>query len=316
MENSISKIQPAPQPSGNVGTTTNTRLMVVKMKCSQWYPRKYDAEISKKIAEDYGVANAERAGRYNKLLISAESIRPLQQAFGYLKDNIHYKYTLPWADVGERVLPVTLQWEYAALVREQKEKIEALVQEFAFGEYRQQREQAKLDLNGMFRESDYPPAAEVADRFEVRVKYTPLVNPDDVRVWGIGDEAAAEIEADVRADMEAATDEAHQVLVGKVIKRAKEFIAKVSLYDARIANDEKGVRLHDTAIENLRDVVIMVLKGLNVKDDTNLTALAKQLNGLLSDATPDTLKHSAQQREDKTKAVEKTLAKFEGVYGA
>jgi hypothetical protein len=286
----------------------NERLMLVKLSEHQWYPRKYDKAVSEEIAKLHGAESAEAAGRYNKLLVEIDSIKPLKQAFTRLKA-FHYEYTLPWSDRGERVLPVDLYFEYVEKVRDFREEIDRLAADFAYNEYERQREAAKVRLNGMFREQDYPPADQVYGRFGVDVKFSPLPNPDDCRVWGIGDQAAEQIQADVRANLEEATREAQQAVVNQVIERGHEFIEKVGRYHK---GDTK--KLYATAVENLRDITSLVLKGLNVTNDLQLTALAKQLNELIDDTNIDKLKVGEDHRKEKIAKVEKTLAKFEGIF--
>lgn len=293
----------------NYQPQVNERLMLVRLSEHQWYPRKYDREVSEEIARLHGAQSAEAAGRYNKLLVELESIKPLKRAFSDLKA-MHYQYTLPWSDRGERVLPVDLYWEYTEKVREAREKIERLARDFAFNEYERQRDLAKVRLNGMFREQDYPTPHDVFYRFGIDVKFQPLPDPDDCRVWGLGDQAAEQIRAEVKAGLEAATQAAQQEVVDQLVGRGQEFIAKVRAYDQ---GDAK--KLYSTAVENLRDVVQLVLRGLNVTGDLALTDLAKQLGDLIEDTDIEKLKNGEDLRKQKTAQVEATLAKFGGIYG-
>ncbi len=288
----------------------NERLMLVRLTEHQWYPRKFDREISDKIARDYGAASADEAGRYNKLLVQVASIKPLKAAFTEMK-TMHYQYTRPWSDRGERVLPVELYFEYVEKVRDAREKIQRLASEFAFNEYDKQRELARTRLNGMFKASDYPLASEVYERFGVDCKFSPLPNAEDCRVWGIGDEAAKQIQADVQASLQGAVDAAHQDIVDQVLQHGREFVAKVTKFHA---GDSK--KLYATAVENLRDITNLVLRGLNVTGDIELSALAKTLNDLIDDVNVDQLKHGEQLSLETTSQVEQTIKKFEGVYGA
>jgi hypothetical protein len=287
-------------------------LMIVRLSIHQWYPRKFDKKATRDLASLHGVS-ADRAGRFNKILVDLESIKPLQQRLRKLRDD-HYAMTAPWADGGERVLPAGLYFDYVAMVRDAEIDIARLADDYVI-QYSSEVDRARTELNGLFNEADYPPASELRERFGVGTKFEPLPNPEDVRVWGIGEEAAEEIRDQVIASQQTAVKEAQDNVVSQVTERAREFISKVRKYDAQVSEDVKGARLYDSALTNLSDVVGLVLQGLNITGDQELQKLAEDLSKEIHSLNADKLKNSQPTREKKTEAVEKIIGKFSGVYG-
>jgi hypothetical protein len=288
------------------------KLMIVRLGLHQWYPRKFDKKATADLAALHGV-DVERAGRFNKILVDLESIKPLQQRLRKLRED-HYAMTAPWADGGDRVLPADLYFTYVEMVREADQEIAVLADDYAV-QYSAEVDRARVELNGLFSEADYPAPHKLRQRFGIDWKFEPLPNADDVRVWGIGEAAAEEIRAEVEAGQQAAVNAAQSHVVEQVVERANEFVSKVRKYDAQVSQDKKGVRLYDSAIDNLAEIVELVLDGLNITGDQELAKLAKQLSKEISGTSADKLRHSGSQRDEKTKKVEKIMSKFSGVYG-
>jgi len=286
----------------------NQRLMIARLILHSWYPRRYDKKASKQIAELNGAASAEEVGRFNKILVELASIQPLQSRISKLRSD-HYRFTAPWTDKGERVLPVELYFEYTEMVRDSIREISDLADDFAFNEYAKQRGIAVTRLGSLFNSDDYP--AEIRTRFGVEYKFEPLPNPEDVRVWGIGQQAAEQIELELRSTIEETMQESQQHVVDQVLTRCTEFVEKVKRYDEGATN-----RLYDSALENLRDVTALVLKGLNITGDAQLYRAAEMLNDQIAGLQTSELKEEASLRVSKRHEVEATMKRFAGVFGS
>lgn len=299
------KTKPAPAATVN----TSERLMITRLGVSQWYPRRFDRKASDELARLHGKQTADDVGRFNKILIELESLKPLQRAVADLKTE-HYRMTAPWTDDGARVLPVDLYFGYVEMVRDRAQTIRTLSSDFAGGEYAEQIKLAEKRLGGLFKREDYPTPDDVEGRFTVRQRFEPLPNPEDVRVWGVGEKTAREIEKQVRADVTEAIDAAHKHVVDQVLKQAQGFVEKVARYHE---GDTKT--LFETAVENLRDVVQLVLQGLNVTGDQELKRTAGALVEALADVNVEKLRTGSELRVAKMREVDQIASRFAGVYG-
>lgn len=286
------------------------KIMLVTISIHQWYPRKFDKKATAELAGIHGVS-ADRAGRFNKILVDLATIKPLQQRLRKLRDE-HYQMTSPWGDNGERALPAPLYFDYVEMMKDAMIEIDQLADAYEV-EYANEIDKARAELNGLFNENDYPAPHVMRGRFGVDYNFEPVANADDVRIWGIGDEAAAEIEAEVRTATEQRVQEAQQHVVDQVIERAQEFIAKVKKFDAQVYEDVKGPRLYDSAIQNLRDVMTLVLSGLNFTGDQQIEKMVTDLKTSLKGVHTSKLKNSKSTRDESIEKVEAVLAKFEGV---
>lgn len=286
-------------------------VMLVTFSIHQWYPKKQDRKATAQLAQLHGV-DPDRLGSVHKNLINLDTIKPLQQRCRKLRNDVQ-AFTAPWSHNGTLALPADTYLDFVETLREGIQEIDVLADKFAI-EYEKERELAKQELNGLFNADDYPAPHIVRNRFSIDYSFQPVPNVEDVRVWGLADDDAKKMEEALRHDIEAKVLAAQQHVVNQVIERAEEFIAKVKNYHEKVQNDESS-KLYDTAIQNLRDVIDLVLNGLNFTGDQEIAATARELKKALSKTNIDKLKNSASEREEKVKAVEDVLSKFQGVFG-
>lgn len=286
-------------------------VMLVTFSIHQWYPKKQDRKATAQLANLHNI-DPERLGSVYKNLINLDTIKPLQQRCRKLRLDVQ-AFTAPWSHGGTLALPADCYLDFTEMLREGIQEIDRLADKFAV-DYEKERELAKEQLNGLFDENDYPPVHHVRNRFSIDYSFEPVPRTEDVRVWGLTEKDAKEMEANLKHDIEAKLAQAQQHVVTQVIEMAEEFIAKVQNYHDKVQKDEP-TKLYDTAIQNLRDVIDLVLNGLNFSGDQELAKAAREIKKALSKTNVDKLKHSASEREEKIAAVEKALDKFSGVFG-
>jgi hypothetical protein len=71
-----------------------------------------------------------------------------------------YKITLPWSDEGLRLLPANFHFDLMARMRGFEQGVDSFLRV-----YPQYIEQVKPELNGLFREEDYPVADKLRTKF-------------------------------------------------------------------------------------------------------------------------------------------------------
>jgi hypothetical protein len=131
------------------------RAMLAAVHISIWTAVKHDRKVSRDVANQHGAR--EGAGRYNKqLLRGAEKLDALRTLAGQIRQHF-YKITLPWSDEGYRLLPAHFYFELTTQMREFERAFSQSVDEF-LEVYPSYIEQVRPELNGLFREEDYPSA--------------------------------------------------------------------------------------------------------------------------------------------------------------
>ena len=179
------------------------RAMLAAVHISIWTAVKHDRKVSRDVADQHGAHQG--AGRYNKqFLRGADKLEELRTLAGQIRQYF-YKITLPWSDEGFRLLPSNFYFDLMARMREFEAGFEQGVESF-LRVYPQYIEQVRPELNGLFREEDYPAAEKLRKKFGVKLEVLPIPSGADFRVQMSAEEQARvsrEIDANVRESLDA-----------------------------------------------------------------------------------------------------------------
>jgi hypothetical protein len=252
------------------------RAMLAAVHISIWTAVKHDRKISRDVADQHGAHQG--AGRYNKqLLRGADKLDELRTLAGQVRQYF-YKITLPWSDEGYRLLPSNLYFDLTSRMREFEASFEQGMESF-LQVYPQYIEQVRPELNGLFREEDYPAADKLRKKFGVKLEILPIPSGNDFRVQMSAEEqarVAREIDTNVRQSLTRGTED--------LWKRLREVVSHMV---DRLNEPES--RFHSTLVTNVLDMV-EILPRLNVNGDTDLNRFAEQVKHRLCNHTAQDLK--------------------------
>ncbi len=243
----------------------NDKALLVNLKISQWTARKYDKKATQEVINNHGASD--KIGRFNKSLLQGDVFKRIGQIATAARE-FHYDHTLPWLDNGLRVLPVTAYETYTDGLRRLKDDFDRAVREFV-REYPALKAEAKIALNGLYRESDYP--VDVESRYRFDTVFAPVPSGDDFRVHLPDDEIH-----EIARQAEERLLEAEQVAIRDIWDRLRDAVGKL----VSKLNDEKGI-FRDTLITNVHDL-IDVLPLLNLGDDPSLDRVIADLRASVS----------------------------------
>ncbi len=255
--------------------------MLIRLSISQWTARKYDKEVSNKVAETYNASD--KSGRYNKILIAEDAIKRISQIVGEARD-FHYKNTLPWTDDGVRLLPAANYMDYTRVTRQYRSDFETAVAAF-IGSYDLYIEEARVRLNGMFKQKDYPTLDQLPCKYDFAVNVDPLPASSDFRV-AIKDEEIQTLRAEMEMRMRKAQDDAMRDLWKRLYEPVKHMAEKLA--------DPEG-KFKDTLVSNIQEIAGLLTR-LNVAEDPNLEELRKEVEAKLCGQAPETLRTDAMIR--------------------
>ena len=280
-------------------TTINTRALLVNLSVSTWTARKFDRAISDEIAAQHGAAGD--AGRYNKALIQGDSYKALIKCSQAARTE-HYFQTLAWSDEGWRLLPTANHSNYADKMRHHKDRFEAALLAFV-ADYPDLKDIARQRLNGMFKDSDYPAAEQIADRFRMSIEYTPVPTAGDFRLDELTADQLQQVEQSVSSRVEQATADA----VSDAWRRLHDVVGAMR---ERLAQPEAIFR--DSLVENAKDVVD-VLGRLNVTGDKNLAAMCDKVRTDLTAYSPQRLRTAPAARQETADKASAILSEMQAV---
>lgn len=252
------------------------RAMLAAVHISIWTAVKHDRKVSSDVAHQHGAHQG--AGRYNKqLLRGADKLEELRTLAGQFR-HYFYKVTLPWSDEGPRLLPGNFYYELMARMREFEAAFDQAVESF-LDVYPQYIEQVKPELNGLFREEDYPSVEKLRKKFAIKLEILPIQSGADFRVQMSAEERARvahEIDADVREHLSRGTED--------LWKRLREVVSHMV---DRLNEPES--RFHASMVTNVFDLA-EILPRLNVNGDPELDRFAHEVRQRLCNHTSHDLK--------------------------
>ncbi len=270
------------------------KAMLSTLNCSQWSARRLDKKASKEIEQSHG---AKDAGRFNKLLISAEALKPISNLVGKIR-TYHEEVTLPWMDDGKRLLPAKLYLEYTSTMRGMKAEFDRLVGEFVQN-YPTLIKEARLKLGTLYDPNEYPSPDVIRGKFDMVVRFEPIPDASDFRV-DISDEDVKAIRADITKNISAQQQEALQ----HCWDRLRDVVSKI---EERLSDPDAIFR--DSLIENARSLV-KILPALNLLEDPDLEAARAAVEHRLCMASPQRLRDDKAVRAQTAQAASEILQRM------
>ncbi len=280
-------------------TTENiaSRAMLISLKIGKWTARKLDKSATQEVTVNHAAASD--AGRFNKQIIDKNSLLPMVQIEGAAR-TYFYQHTLPWSDNGDRVLSSDNYFKVMTRLREFKADFMAAVDVFC-RDYDMHRDRAKLHLNSLFKEADYPQAWEIREKFYMDFSVMPLPVAGDFRV-AMSDDVVDEVRQEIEAQLTARVQ-------GMVQSVWTELVGTVSHLRDRLQSDGK---LFDSSLDNIVDLLDR-LPGLNITNDADLDAVRKELRLLTAGLEMKDIKKDEALRAsviDKTNNILKQMQGF------
>jgi hypothetical protein len=168
--------------------------------------------------------------------------------------------------------------------------------------YPQYVEQVRPELNGLFREEDYPSPEKLRAKFGVKLEVLPIPTGADFRVQMSAEEQARisrEIDLNVRESLMRGTED--------LWKRMREVVAHMV---DRLNEPES--RFHGSLVTNVLDLV-EILPRLNVNGDADLNRFAEQVKERLCNYSAQELKKQDLLRVTTAADAANIVAEIDGV---
>lgn len=280
----------------------SSRVMLAMLNISVWSARKFDNKATFEIEQNHSTKDI---GRFNKKLLpeNAASYKKIQEIANQLRA-LFYAKTLKYGQDGIGLLPAALYMELAEDVRTARAKFIPAVDEFIEDLDNLKRE-AKVLLNGLFLESDYPSREMLLQKFNIGFKVLPF---PDAEKFGV--ELPGEVVEDIKESIAIQMDEATSNAMNDLWYRLYGVVTHMA---DKLAKPNAIFR--DSLIENLRDMCDL-LPQLNFVGDKNLTQLCDQVKEKLYVHEADSLRSNETTRADAAKdaiEIQQMMANFMGI---
>jgi hypothetical protein len=282
-------------------SSITSKVMLSSISISVWGARRFDGKVTEEIEE---IHRAKGVGRFNKRLLpeycpsykEVQSIANRYRAF-------FYHNTVEYEQRGSRLLPTEVYMQVAARARQFKDEFDAAVQVF-LTDYQDLKDRARIELNGLFNEADYPSGAKLATKFSMKMSVLPF---PDASQFGI--DLPPDILAGIRADIDRHVDNsietANRDLMGRLYEAVKRMGERL---------DTPGAVRLDVA-NQVRELCALLPK-LNFTNDARLNHVLEQTQTHMARYSGAELKeshHLCAQVSEKAEEIEHLMASFMGI---
>jgi hypothetical protein len=302
--NDCTQAVPVPDSIGRVAVIS-TGNSLVELSIKQWTGFKKD----KKATAQVEAANNTEAGVVSstkKLLGNCVELKAIKDFVANAR-NKHYLLSLPWDDIGTRLLSTTNFFEYNPVMDGERVEFYKLVKIF-LDVYDHEVIEAQLRLGGLFNRNEYPSREALAGKFEFAIHYSKVPECGDDRV----DEANEQID-EIKKHYE--KDHSRQLgnAMNEVWQRAYKTLTHMSERLGMDANkldkdgNPKWNTFHDSMIDHAVEMVEL-LKTCNITNDPVMDKLARKLGVVMHGVTPDQLRNNELLRDQTKQLVDKAIA--------
>jgi hypothetical protein len=268
--------------------------MFAELSIGNWTARKLDKAATKQTTDANG-ASAD-AGAFHKKLLSSPELDAVQKHIAYSRQTVHYRLTMPWSDLGLRLLPTAMFADYYKEITAAETEFWRLVHDFLQA-YTWSQAQAQARLGNLFSSDDYPSVEIVAAKFRFRHSQTPIPDAGDFRL-DIGAQAQAALQQQYS---DFYTEQVNNAM-GDVWQRTYDTLARVSERLDYTGGDSKDKKIfRDSLVENVREMLGLLTK-FNVTDDQRMENMRVRLEDAMLGVSADALREDDSFRVDtKTK---------------
>ena len=278
------------------------KTLLVRLNISQWTARKLDRQATR----DVTIQNQASAGaaRVNKsLLYNSMALQRIKK----LSDEVRREFIarcLPWGEDGQHIIKAEAFIPFTQYFHEKREAWLSSVTDFV-SQYPVLREEAREALGFLYKAEDYPEPDQIAGKFRMEFKFSPLPDVTDWRVE-LGDEDRERLRQQIEDDVKACSQQAMQ----DAWRRLYDVVSKTH----ERLSDPKNV-FRDSLVDNAKECCT-ILTALNISDDANLEGLRRELEGAISKTTPTLLRDNEAHRADVADKMKDIMGKMGAFYGA
>jgi hypothetical protein len=274
------------------------KAMLVLLRISCWSGRRFDRELTDEVCRSKSARSG--AARVNKNLVEGSSeLQAVAKCHGAIRQFV-YAQTLPWADTGARILPVSNYFEFSKGMSGLKRAAEAAVEAFVAA-YPDIIDRARVALNGMFDQGDYLPQDQIERLFSCSVDFRPMPEAADFRVV-LSDDEDKRIRDEIEGQLKGALTDAMADLWRRLREAVDHMARKLG---------EPGAIFRNSLVENVRELVDLIPR-LNLTGDKSLEGVAADVKAKLAGLDPDVLRESEIDRALAAQTAEAIVRKMAG----
>ena len=301
MEQSTPNPTPTPtpdfaEPVEAVAPSIASSALIVNLSRSVPDLVKNDPEAAKALARiknaDVGAVTA------RKSLIDSPALKDLQRLSREIYQ-WHIKNTVPWGDLGQRLVANAALIDYKNTMNKFEIQFEALANKVVF-EYPACCGRAQNRLGDLFDPALFPSVEELRRKMSLRVTYEPIADPSNFIVQ-IGDQAAEEMKRQYNEVLSNRMEGISNYIYEKLREPLTNLVKRID-YEA----DDAPTGFRNTIVDNVMQIVEL-MGTCNFNNDPKIDRLKRELRNALKGVTPDALREDSGLRRHTKQEVQKII---------
>jgi len=272
--------------------------MLVELMISVWTGKKRDKAASEEVSRnknaDKGVASVNK-----KLLGDCAELDALQKYAANVR-NMHYNATLPWSDMGPRLLTTSRFFKYSADFTALQAEFERLVGVFLTA-YDWEIMQAQAKLGDLFDVNEYPTVEDLRSKFRFKINFMPLPDAGDWRI-DINNEA----QAILKDQYTAYYSEQLASAMNDVWRRLFDTLTTLSRQLSDQTEAGKTPKIYASVFDRALEIIDM-METCNVTNDPNMQLAQRKLAMAFRGVTVESVKDDNYLRHETKRAVDEVL---------
>lgn len=275
--------------------------ILVDLNISTWTGRKTAKNETKKVVQDAGAKSSDAAHVTKKLFVDNPLFADITSKSNAMRNYV-INCTLPW--IGDlRLLSIANFEKFQGDMNSMKDAFDEAVDKFC-KDYDVQVSAMAFKLGNMFNRAEYPSAANIRHKFNVRWDFSPLPTSGDFRV-----DAENRLKQEMQAVYERAMEERVRESMKSVWERLHECLTHLA---DRLGHKEDGKPniFRDSLLGNAKELVNL-LEVFNITQDQQLEAARRKLLAAIDNVEPEELRKNDDIRKDVKSQVDEILNKFD-----
>ena len=284
-------------PQTNHAPSIASSALLAELSIGIWEGRKKDKKATNDVtARNNANKNAARVTK--DLLVDCKELKAVKTYRETIRA-FHRNATLPWSNMGHRLLTNNYFLDYKRHMDEMMENFRQLVEEF-LDAYSWEVADTQAKLGTLYNPDDYPSVETVRSKFKIRVNYMPVPERGDFRL-DINTEAKAVLEESYSKFYEEQLTSAMSDVWQRVLEPLQH-MSKMLDY----GEGERATGFHSTLVDHVVTVVD-VLKACNVNNDPKMERVRIDLTNALKGVTTDGLRRDPYLRKSTKRNVDEII---------
>jgi hypothetical protein len=299
-------VAPVRMPT-NIGASApsvSSASMLVDLSISVWTARKRDKAASEQVAREHRAARG--VASVNKNLLGDCAELDAVQKFAENVRTLHRSMTMPWSDLGLRLLPTAQFFKYQKQMTAMQDEFARLASKF-IDAYSWEIAEAQVKLGDMYNASEYPSTDAVRDKFAFRMSYVPLPSAGDWRI-DMEEEARKSLQTEYASYFDTQMKSAMDDLWGRLRDTLTTLVRQLE----PTAEGEKARRIYDSVIDRAHEMVEM-MGTCNITNDKDMAALQSRLKAALSGTSADALRGDDEYKAETKRKLDEAIAALPGM---